>query len=770
MVMRIRICRFYTFTVISLLWLFGVAVQAGAQDNNFNHQSESPKLEGEAEAPHTPEVKAAGASYVYSVLYNFCSVANCTDGRYPYGGVVRDAAGNLYGTTEYGGANTGANNGYGAGTVFKLDHTAHETVLYSFCSASNCTDGQNPHAGLIRDGAGNLYGTTVDGGANFDAGYFGGGTLFKVDKTGQETVLYSFCSAPNCTDGFGPDASLIRDFEGNLYGVTYQGENTVNSNYPPCPNDPALGCGTVFKLDRAGQETVLYGFCSAANCTDGALPYGSLFRDATGNLYGTTGNGGANDSGTVFKIDSTGQYTVLYSFCSAANCADGGYPGAGLIQDAAGNLYGTTAGGGNPNSSCPSYGCGTVFELNNRGQESVRYSFCSAPNCADGEFPGYGSLVMDSAGNLYGTTYRGGNSNSVCGSNGCGTVFKLDNTDQETVLYSFCSAANCTDGFGPLAGLIQDATGSLYGTTICGGANAEGVLCDGAGTVFKLALVGSVSITLTSSVNPSFVNQSVTFSVVVSGDAATPTGSVTFEEGTTVLGIVYLADGQASFTKKFTKSGTDSITASYSGDKNYEAANSKVLLQVINQYTTSTALTSSLNPSTFGQAVTLTATVSSAGPTPTGKVTFRNGSTWLGDVSLSGGVASITESSLPFGTLTMTASYTSDAAHAKSTSPALTQVVNQATSTTTVVSSVNPSNAGKTVKFTATVTSPTTTPTGTVTFMDGAVVLGTKTLAKGTTNYSTSTLSAGSHNITAVYEGTANIIGSTSPVLEQTVN
>ncbi len=286
----------------------------------------------------------------------------------------------------------------------------------------------------------------------------------------------------------------------------------------------------------------------------------------------------------------------------------------------------------------------------------------------------------------------------------------------------------------------------------------------------QTVLQAGVSITLTSSPNPSYVNQLVTFSVVVSGNGATPTGSVTFKAGTNVLGTVPLVNGQASFTTTFTKSETVSISASYSGDQNYKAQSSNALKQVVKQYTTSTALASSLNPSTYGQAVTFTATINSSGPTPTGTVTFKNGSKSLGSASLSGGVAKITTSTLPAGTLSITASYGGDAANAKSTSPALKQVVDTATSTTTIVSSVNPSKVGQTVKFTATVASPTTIPTGTVIFMDGSTELGTGTLAKGKANYSTSTLKAGSHNITAVYEGTANIDGSTSMVLVQTVN
>jgi hypothetical protein len=180
---------------------------------------------------------------------------------------------------------------------------------------------------------------------------------------------------------------------------------------------------------------------------------------------------------------------------------------------------------------------------------------------------------------------------------------------------------------------------------------------------------------------------------------------------------------------------------------------------------------SSLNPSIYGQSVILTATVTSSnGTTPSGKVTFENGTKSLGTATLSGGVAALTTSTLPVGTLAIAASYDGDTTHLKSKSSALTQIVDQATSTTVVVSSLNPSTTGKTVKFTATVTSPTTKPTGTVTFMDGGTALGTQTLAKGKASYSTSTLSAGSHNITAVYVGNTDCAASTSAVLSQVVN
>jgi len=198
-----------------------------------------------------------------TVLYSFTGGA---DGRNPYAGFVLDAAGNLYGTTKYGGAS-------GAGTVFKVDIKGKETVLHNF---SGGADGEYPSAGLVRDAAGNLYGTTAGGGASGD------GTVYKVGTTGKEAVLYSFRGG---VDGEYPYAGLIQDAAGNLYGTTSYGG--------------ASGAGTIYKVDTTGKETVLYGFGGGAN---GASPQAGLVQDAVGNLYGTTKYGGASGAGTVFEL------------------------------------------------------------------------------------------------------------------------------------------------------------------------------------------------------------------------------------------------------------------------------------------------------------------------------------------------------------------------------------------------------------------------------------------------------------------------------------
>ncbi|MGO9540264.1 MAG: choice-of-anchor tandem repeat GloVer-containing protein [Terriglobales bacterium] len=271
------------------------------------------------------------------------------------------------------------------------------------------------------------------------------------------TVLYTFTGG---ADGAVP-AGLIGDKEGNLYGTTNSGGNDTG-----CSSFGVPGCGVVFSLDGAGSQTLLYTFTGG---TDGGIPLAGPIRDAKGNLYGTTssGGGGILPAGTVFKLDNTGQMTVLHSFCSAANCVDGNTPYAGVIRHA-GNLYGTTNGGGPSNS-------GVVFKLDPTGAETVLYSFAGG---ADGANP-FAGLIRDEAGNLYGTTSAGGSS-------GSGTVFKVDPAGNETALYSFTGG---TDGGYPEAGVIRDGKGNLYGTTFFGGL-APPPCSSFCGVVFKVDTTG----------------------------------------------------------------------------------------------------------------------------------------------------------------------------------------------------------------------------------------------------------------------------------------
>lgn len=373
---------------------------------------------------------ATAAAQTLTILHTFEGVKGQKDGKYPLGSLIWGPGGTLYGTTQAGG---GAAN---AGTVFQVSPSGQESVLYSFRAAP---DGKTPQAAPLLGPNGTLYGTTNEGGS---AGY---GTVFKlveVNGAYQETVLYSFQGG---NDGANPSSSLVMDEAGNLYGTTTYGGGTVGQF--------GLGCGTVFKIDPTGHETILYAFGALP---DGENPYSGLIEGSAGNLYGTTTVGGTYNWGTVFMLNASGQETILHNF---AGPPDGASPYAGLFRDAAGNLFGTTTGGGDKATGCFGYGCGTVFEITSAGEEIVLYSFF---NWRDEGNP-YGGVVEDNAGNLYGTTQSGTDSTVACSIYGkCGTVFELFPNGTLISLYRF---TNSGDGALPEDSLILDASGNLYGTT-----------------------------------------------------------------------------------------------------------------------------------------------------------------------------------------------------------------------------------------------------------------------------------------------------------------
>jgi uncharacterized repeat protein (TIGR03803 family) len=337
------------------------------------------------------------------------------------------------------------------------------TVLYTFTGGA---DGGYPQgAGVIADTAGNLYGTAGAGGDLSCQPHPprtgpGCGVVFKLDPAGNETVLHTFTGEP---DGAAPFSGLIRDAEGNLYGTTPDG------------GDGPEGYGIVFELDPSGNERVLHTF----NYFDGANPSAGLVSDRQGNLYGTTFNGGDGGYGTVFMLDRLGNHRVLLCF---RHLKDGVNPSQALIRDKAGNLYGTADYGGDLNCSfslsTPDFGfdpgCGVIFKLGPTGKETPLYAFSGEPDGANPRAP----LIQDAAGNFYGTTFGGGLYDN-------GTVFKLDPTGHETVLYNFTGGA---DGANPWASLVRDAAGNLYGT-----ANHAGGSCY-CGTVFKLDPKGNYTV------------------------------------------------------------------------------------------------------------------------------------------------------------------------------------------------------------------------------------------------------------------------------------
>lgn len=404
------------------------------------------------------------------VLYSFCPSGECVDGAGPQDGLILDAHGNLYGTTYYGGANS-------YGTVFELTPRGNgiwtETVLHSF--KNNGQDGIYPSAGLAFDGKGNLYGTTTRGGTH-DAG--SAGTVFELTPNGNgtwsETVLYSFCSL-GCVDGQAPSGGLTIDAEGNLYGVTSEGGANIKSTF--CPH----GCGTVFELTPGAggkwTESVLYSFCSTHECADGLNPTGRLALGAGGSLFGVTSQGGIvrtesvcqQGCGTVFELTSGSKgvetLTVLHQF----NYTSGAVPVCSPVFDAAGKLYCTTSSGG-------AYGRGTAFQLipdDNVWTQRVLHNFGKG---VDGAEPLSG-LILDAAGDLYGTTSGGGQTTS-------GVVFRLVQTDGEWVEKIIHTFGNGSDGTNPTAPLVSNTKGNLYGSTPGGGGSAG---CEGGcGTVFEV--------------------------------------------------------------------------------------------------------------------------------------------------------------------------------------------------------------------------------------------------------------------------------------------
>ncbi len=372
----------------------------------------------------------------YTNLYSFTGPG----GSNPYSGLIRDSAGNLYGTASSGGS---ANEG----VIFRIEKNGKENVLFSFTGVST---GYDPTSTLLADEtAGVLYGTAAGGGDPScpQGDQFGCGAVFKLSKTGKYTILYSFTGG---ADGAFPFAGLIKDSAGNLYGTTQFGGDLS------CGNQ-ASGCGTVFEISPSGQEATLHAF---AGGSDGSGPYyGTLLRDTAGNFYGVTVAGGSSNCGVVYQIAKNGAETILHNF--AGGTTDGCVPIGALIEDNAGNLYGTAS----THGAGTGYVAGVVFKLSKDGsQYNILHTFTGQP---DGDTP-EGGLIRDAAGNLYGTTEFGGTA-------GAGTVYELNNQGSLTVLYNFTGSSD--DGAYPYDTLLGDpAKGVLYGTTAFGGVDFQGTI------------------------------------------------------------------------------------------------------------------------------------------------------------------------------------------------------------------------------------------------------------------------------------------------------
>ncbi|HEY3778614.1 MAG TPA: choice-of-anchor tandem repeat GloVer-containing protein [Rhizomicrobium sp.] len=415
------------------------------------------------------------AATEFNVIHTFRGKA---DGQYPQAGLT-EAGGTLYGTT-FGsiGENLPSRRcSKTCGNQYDLVGS-QLTTEYFFGAGS---DGAFPTGEVVVDN-GTVYGTTELGGGTACNG-LGCGTVFSTAGQGADQV-FEFCRPqyfPICANGAFPHAGPIIGSDGNLYGTTSLGGLGIGYQ---CDNNFG-GCGTVYMITPdLATEKVLYSFCPHSGCPDGAIPYGKLLQDASGNFYGTTQFGGAFGQGTIFELQpSQGTYTesVLYSFCyqGKKGCPDGAIPEAGLVADGAGNLYGTASAGGGGTCEGSGLGCGAVFELTASGNYNVLHAFAGG---SDGALP-QASLVLDTNDNLYGTTEKGGKGQHCSiRSIGCGTVFMLAPDGTETILHTFGQIKPRTDGAQPEGALL------LYKGFVYGATRVEGDKDCDCGTLFKVAI------------------------------------------------------------------------------------------------------------------------------------------------------------------------------------------------------------------------------------------------------------------------------------------
>jgi uncharacterized repeat protein (TIGR03803 family) len=710
---------------------------------------------------------SAGGAYGYAATFNLTpagiitplySFADNGDGAYPYGGLTLGTDGLFYGTTYGGGF---ANPRYG--TVFKMTSSGGFTTLYTFTDGS---DGALPIAPPVEGIDGNFYGTTCN---RCNGGVATGfGTIYKISPTGTFTVLHQF----NGNDGVELNDPLVLGVDGNFYGTTTYGG----------PN----GYGNVFRITPSGSLTVLYNLDNIQG--DGEIPIGRLVQGSDGNFYGTTVDGGPSGYGVVFKITPAGNFTVLYNMNGTT---DGSAPYAGLVQATDGNFYGANANGGTPSTNCPN-GCGTIFKITPGGFFSVLYNF----DLTTGQLP-YSTLFQHTNGLIYGMTQLGGTGNAgpYCSAGICGVVYSLNIGAAPFV--TFVASAAKVGGTAEILG--QGFTGTT-GVSFNGTAASFTVVSDTyiTATVPTGATTGSVTVTtpggtltsnvpfrvlpktqsatttkLTTSGSPSLLDQPVTLTATItSSGGSVPDGeAIAFYDGTTQIGLGSTATGEATFITSSLSAKTHTIKAIYAGDSAFKTSSGTVK-QIVELSPTTTSLSSSANPSNFGQSVTLTAVVAnSGGPTPTGTVTFKNGTATLGSATLdSTGTATLATTKLPLGSDSLTADYDGDSQNQKSDSSVLMQTVTQAQITLSLASSPNPSSSGKPVKFTATLTSNGGLPNGQiVTFSYNNTTLGTAKISGGKAIFSTTALPIGADQVSASFAGNADYSPASNTVT-QTVN
>jgi uncharacterized repeat protein (TIGR03803 family) len=457
------------------------------------------------------------------------------------GSLIQGTNGNFYGTADNGGNFSESTNG--SGTVFEVTAQGAVTVLHTFCSQANCTDGNKP-VGVMQAASGSFYGMTAYGGSQNASqcevqGFYGCGTIFEITTTGQFVTLYNFCSQASCSDGALPATLLVQGTNGNLYAATQGGGS---SNQAVCGGS----CGVIFELTTDGKLATLYNFCTQSDCSEGWGP-GSLILGNDGNFYGTTLNGGANAAGTFYQLTPTGRLTVVHAF----NGPTEGSSAIVSMQAADGNFYGVGTRGG-------SQSVGTFFQMTSSGALTVLRNF-GVPNSVGGGANPTG-IMQATDGNFYGTTTWGGDGTAPfiaeCPSYiGCGTLFQITPAGQFTLLENFCGREICSSGSLPFAPPIQATNGNIYGTTgfAGNGSECENLNDPGCGTVYREEL-GLVPFVTT---NPALGKPG--WSINILGNELTETTSVAFNGTPATFTVVSPTDIKATVPSGAT-SGTIQVT------------------------------------------------------------------------------------------------------------------------------------------------------------------------------------------------------------------
>ena len=533
----------------------------------------------------------ASAQVTYEVVADLAG----TGVSQPRGGVIRGADGAFFGTTF--------SADFGCGTVYRIAANGTFAILHNF---TRNVDGCAPVGELVAGPDGNLYGTTSEGGPTTVplTGGRGLGTVFRITPAGQFTLLHEFAydaARGIFPEGAYPYGALALGSDGNFYGLTNYG------------GDPGP-CGTIFKITPAGALTVLYGFGSIGS-GDGCFPNSGLNRGLDGNFYGVA-LGNSLHGGVVFRITPGGTYTLLGAFPADPSCncaAFGSTPLGEPVQDAQGNLYGTTQQRG-PNGMSE---LGTVWKLSPAGEFVLLHVFPSTG--VDGGHSNSG-LTIGADGNLYGATY---------GLNGFGTVFRVTPAGVFTNLHSFQQSA------APDGRLLETSPGVFVGTTEGGG-------LEGRGLVFRVTLASATGTSLAASPNAPVYSQQVTLTADVAAASGSPTGQVEFFDGATALGAAALNGGVAVLTTTSLGVGVRSLSARYGGDASFLQSTSSSVSVTVSRAQTTMTLTSAPNPSARRQTVTVTATlaaVAPAGGDATGQVQLFDGKKRIGTATLQGGIA-----------------------------------------------------------------------------------------------------------------------------------